>query len=232
MIILDSRESVSNSKLKKSLERLDTDFKIEQLSVGDILIGRYIIERKSTQDLLTRNKDGSLHIFQQIERLIEKRNEGLIPILLVEGLFFDAWKYRPVTKMSIIQAQLFGLLNSIQLFKYYIPVVKVDSHAQLMIWIKNLIKRAKDPSQAQLRTLRTHPRRELSMNDQALYQLQGHKGIGVNRSKKALKSFGNIINIYTIANHTDMLVLEKIIGKNYTKHLFDVIYHEYKEGEK
>ena len=236
MIILDSKEASTNPKLKKSLLRLDDDLKIESLGTGDVLVGKYLIERKTPKDLLTR-VDGALHIFTQLDRLIEKRNEGLIPILLVEGSFSDAWKYRHPNKMHVIQAQIFGLLNSIQLFKYHIPIVKMDTHAQTIMWIKNLIKRTKDPSQKQLKILRTHPRRELSMDDKALYLIQGFKKIGPKRSKEILEEFGSVgLLIWSLTRDDKWAVdiatkdLEKVIGKSATKEIKDVLYHGY--GEK
>ena len=53
-IILDSREASTNKGLKKSLQAIDNIiYKEEELRVGDILVGNYLIERKSVKDILT-----------------------------------------------------------------------------------------------------------------------------------------------------------------------------------
>jgi len=222
-IILDSREASSNPKLKTSLEKLtDVDsLVIEELNVGDILVGNYLIERKSTPDLLTRNKDGSLHIFRQLDRLKMREKEGFQPILLIEGYYDKIWKFYPIRKQKMKESQVFGLINSIVL-KYRIPVVKVDTKLQLTVWIKNLVKRAQDPTKTQLNTLRTTPQRNMSLEDHALYVLQGYPGVGPVKSRKLLEEFNSIEGLFRClycglieSAMESRESLEDILGKKY-----------------
>ncbi len=243
-IILDSREASTNPKLERSLRNLkDIDsFKVEQLGAGDILVGTYLIERKTPKDLLTR-VDGALHIFPQLDKLVEKRNEGLIPILLIEGIISDAWQYRGIPKMKVIRAQISGLLNSIQLFKYHIPIFKWDTHTQTMSWIQNLAKNAQNPNKVQLKTLRTCPKRKMTMDEKALYLLQGIEGIGPKKSVKILEEFGSIDqlvwdisvwrddNIISISEEYNRKRLIKIIGEKYFNKFIAVMQHEYQGDE-
>lgn len=238
-IILDSKEASTNPKLERSLRNLMNidSFKVESLGTGDILVGTYIIERKTPKDLLTR-VEGRLHIFDQLDRLIERRNEGLIPILLVEGIISDAWEYRGIPKMKVIRAQIAELLNSIQLSKH-IPIFKWDTHTQVISWIQNLAKTANDPNEVQLKTLKTHPRREMTMDEESLHKLQAFEGIGPKKSKRILEGFGSILNLIWRVRYSSELtvkqdawvIFKKMVGKKTAIKFFDVLNHNY-EGDK
>ena len=226
---LDSREAISNKGLRKALEKIN-DITLETdkpLNVGDILVGKYLIERKSTTDILTRNKDGSLHIFDQLDRLVEQEAKGLIPIILINGSYINAWKYRGIGKQHLVRSQISGLLNTIE-FKYGFRVFKFDDEQHVVNWIRNLIKRAKDPNKEQLRSLRTTPNRKMTMNEKALYILQGFKGIVPTKSRKLLKEYKSIENIFVSGSKER---LASTIGEKYADEFYKLIYHNY-EGEK
>jgi len=237
-VILDSKEASTNKSLKRLIENIDgIIFEVKQLGVGDLLIGKYLIERKSVKDILTRYKDGSLHIFDQLDRLKIKESEGFIPIILVDGLYFNAWNKKPHNKQNQIRSQISGLENKIRFDKRYeFQVIKYDDERQVFNWIKNLINRAQNPNKQQLRSLRTTPQRIMSDDDKSLYILQGYKFIGPTKTKRLLNEFGSIDNIHYDLHYAHGSILEenkerfiKFAGKKALEEFLRVNKHNYEE---
>lgn len=232
---MDTDEASKNRKLKKALSSPEevTQYEETELYAGDFLIGDLLTERKTTKDILTKNDDGGLHIWSQINRLLEMRELGFRINLLVEGKFSNIWENKTFNQKRMLQARVNGILNSIQ-FRHNISIVKRDSHEEVREWIKNIIKRVNNPSEESLKALRTHPRRHLSYEEKALYLLQGIKGIGPAKSKKIMEEWKNLAEFFDdyYRNTKEFEPkFEKIVGKKYAEEFYTTMSYYYKEEE-
>ncbi len=230
-IIMDTQEFASNPQLAKRILNLKGDFAFEHksLEVGDLLVGNFLIEIKKTTDILTKNDDGSFHIKSQLDRLLIKRKQGAEVSILIEGKYSDAWNNRPYSKKKMIQSQIDTLEHEI-LFKYGIPIKKVDDINGSVRWIRRLLKIAKKPDQSLLSALRITPSRKMSMNEKLLYMLQGVKTVGPAKSVKLAKEFGSLIGLSERIDliHDTTHVLTRLIGSKSAKELISVWKYEYK----
>ncbi|MCL2460211.1 MAG: helix-hairpin-helix domain-containing protein, partial [Euryarchaeota archaeon] len=77
-IIIDDRET--HSKVVECLARMQAHLNLERLEVGDYLIGRLLIERKTTKDFVNSLVDRNLMV--QLRRLSEQAYK---PLLIIEG---------------------------------------------------------------------------------------------------------------------------------------------------
>ena len=228
---IDVREASTNTRLRGLIERrvakMDevthySDNK--EMFVGDLRIGHFVIERKHTTDILTKNDDGSLHLWNQKDRLLEMRALGFEICILVEGKYGKAWNRKPYKQRKVIQAQINGIENRL-MFKDKIPIKKCDNAEEVVEWLKNLVKRAHNPNSESLKALRTHPRRNLSMDQKAEYILQGYRGIGPAKSRKCTTKWKNLkhMNENMINDEAGFfLELSKLIGKKYAKEFVEV----------
>jgi Fanconi anemia group M protein len=77
-IIIDDRET--HSKVVEHLARMQAHLNLERLEVGDYIIGRLLIERKTTKDFVNSLVDRNL--MTQLRRLSEQAYK---PLLIIEG---------------------------------------------------------------------------------------------------------------------------------------------------
>ena len=79
-VILDTREPewITSHLVKHGIE-----VRRETLAVGDLIIGSYLIERKTFSDFMNSKHRGRL--YQQLQALKEARAEGAIPVIVMVG---------------------------------------------------------------------------------------------------------------------------------------------------
>jgi len=187
-VIIDHREKQSLVPSLLSSLNLKTQFK--QLPVGDYLVNGIVIERKTLSDL--ESSIMNKRIFFQIQEL--KRYP--LSLLIIEGSFENH-------QSTIHKNALRGFFLSLAL-KSKLPFIFTFDSKDTAKYISLLAKENKNTEIS----LRESKRFE-SKKDQLQYILEGFPNIGPKTSKKLLKSFGTLKNIFNASEAE----LEKIIGK-------------------
>ncbi len=208
LIIVDFREK--NSLVVCELVNLGVQVRFEQLSVGDYIVGKTIVERKTFSDLISSMIDKRLS--SQLSSLKEQDNK----LLIVE-------KNENSTNFSsrIHPNAIRGLFLS-SVLDYGVPIIFSQSASDtanfLLLLLKRLSKNYKTSS------FRPHTSK-LSDNDRLKFILEGFPSIGPVKAKALLQCFGSI---KSIVNASD-IELEKVLGKNY-KNFSELINKEYNDN--
>lgn len=176
-IISDVHEknSLIISELKSSNQiRLE----IKSLKIGDYLIGKTIIERKTVQDFISSmiNK----RLIQQLRQMKKYKQQ----ILIIEGID-EQELYREDTKLN--PNAIRGFILSI-IINHQIPIIFTQNYKDTVKYLMILAKQ-----QLKLKTETTlHHRIPKKIKEQKQYILEAFPNIGPATAKKLLKKFKTI----------------------------------------
>lgn len=186
-IIVDFRER--NSLVPTELIAKGVKIKFKQLKIGDYVIGKTIIERKTFSDLISSmiNK----RIFKQAEEL-KKFNQRLI---IIEN-------YDLENLSRIHENALRGLILSLTL-KYNLPIIFTKNSNETAKYLE-LIARKKE-KEISLNTLR----KNLTKKEQLQFVVEAFPNVGPKKAKALLKKFSSLKNLFNSKTEE----LEKILGK-------------------
>jgi len=191
MIFVDSREAAKCKEVYKMLvSSFGQQVAVRKLEVGDYLLdgaeGVAVIERKTITDLLSSMKpdeSGRGRIWSQLDQLSEI--DSLEKILLVEG-----WigLVRKLTRWD--EASIYRLIESIQK-SYAIPVIHTADWKGTALYLiakyKSLQER-REPRDLRLRASSA----SMSIEEQALYVIEGLPRVGPALAKALLKTYGSV----------------------------------------
>ena len=178
LIIVDFREK--NSLVVSELVSLGVNVKFEQLSVGDYMVGKIIVERKTFSDLIFSMIDRRLS--SQLINLKDHDNK----LLIVEKNDNNSNSPSKIHPNAIKGLFLSSVLD------YGVPIIFSQSASDtanfLLLLLKRLSKNYKSSS------FRPHANK-LSDDERLKFVLEGFSGVGPVKAERLLESFGNIKNI-------------------------------------
>lgn len=177
-IIVDTREK--QSLVIANLVNKKAKIKIEKLEIGDYLIGEIAIERKTFSDFL-----GSMINKRLMEQLIElkKYPKGF---LILEGF------YHNYNDFKIHENAIRGMLLSV-ITEFQVPIIYTQNEedtAKFLILLAR--KQEKEKKDLAIRPIK----RIKSSEEQKQFILEGFPGLGPTLSKKLIKEFPNLKEIF------------------------------------
>ena len=189
-IIADNREKSSN--IPAMLSNEDIDLKMEQLSVGDYMIGdEIIIERKTNIDFVQSIING--HLFSQCSRL---RKTEKLPLIIVEGNPYN-------TIHNIKPEAIKGALLSVSL-SWQIPIIRSSGKEDTVRLMIMVAKQQINPPTFIRRT----GKKPKKIQRQQHYLVESMPGVGSELSQRLLEHFGTIAKIVT----ANIRSLQKVDG--------------------
>jgi ERCC4-type nuclease len=194
VIIADFRER--NSLVPANLVKLGFEVKFQELKVADFMVKDTAIERKTVSDFICSM------INKRLLRQLEELQQYPLKILIIEGL--EERELYSDSEEGINPNAIRGFLLSIAL-KYKIPLIYTKNAEDTAKFISVLYKKE---SKGEI-SLRDASKKTLSKKERMEYILEGFPGIGPKTSKKLVKEFKTLKNIFN-ASEED---LRKILGK-------------------
>lgn len=191
-IEIDYREQ--NSLVPQSLEKLNFEPVLKELKVGDYIINDIVIERKTISDFL------SSMINKRLIRQLEELQQYEKKLIIIEG-FDNKWLYNGVED-RINPNAIRGFILSISL-KHKIPIIFTKNEEDTAKYM-SVIANKKETNMSLNAKKKT-----LNKQEQIQFILEGFPGIGPKTSKKLLKEFKSLQNIFNASQEK----LEKILGK-------------------
>jgi len=169
----------------------DINLEIKRLKIGDYIIGKTIIERKTARDFISSMI--SKRLIQQLKQMQKYKQQ----ILIIEGEISDLYELKNSNSIR-------GFILSI-LANYQIPIIftqdSKDTAQYLILFAKQQLKK---PITSSL-----HHRIPKTIPEQKQYILEAFPGIGPATSKKLLKEFKTL----TATLNASIEDLEKILRK-------------------
>ncbi len=178
-IIADIHEK--NSLILAELhENKNIKLEIKSLKIGDYLIGKTIIERKTVNDFISSmiNK----RLIQQLKQMKKYRQQ----LLIIEGID-EQELYRTDTKLN--PNAIRGFILSI-ITNYQIPIIFTQDYQDTSQYLITLAKQQLKP----LTETTLHHKIPKTIKEQKQYILEAFPNIGPITAKKLLKKFKNIHN--------------------------------------
>jgi ERCC4-type nuclease len=179
-IIIDIHEK--NSLVPANLSELNIQTIFKSLKIGDYIINKIIIERKTFSDLISSMLNKRL--LEQLHQLKQTQNTHT-PILLIEG------EHNLPPNSNIHPNSYKGLILSI-LTQYQIPIIQTKSPKETAQYLSLL---AKQQLKSQI-PISPHSRIPKTIPQQKQYILESFPNIGPQTAKKLLKKFKTLTNIF------------------------------------
>jgi len=175
-LIIDSREPASQMR---RLKRLEVDYNIQTLPVGDYLFKEkgIIFERKTVEDLVASIRSGRL------QRQLVNMQTYPYPYLIIIG----SWKELFFRKVQISQGQIAGMLASLAV-RYKAKIIQVENENQAIRVMLKIEEKTEDGKEMGLESfdfIRTYIRTE----DIHLKMVCCIPGISMKKGKQILSKF-------------------------------------------
>jgi ERCC4-type nuclease len=178
-IIVDTREERSGNIT--SLKRRRCDVKVEQLEVGDYIVGDVVIERKEGADFIQSIRDK--RIWNQAKNL----SQAKYPIIVI--IDENIWKSMYFSNSNWIHKGFFGALTKLTT-SFGITVLMFQSDDDFLRYLKTLdAQQNKEGTGVRPQEL---TRKAVTFDIRQEDCLSTAKGISVKTSKKILKHFGSV----------------------------------------
>lgn len=192
-ILADYREK--NSLVISELISLNIFPEFRELKVADFLVKDVAIERKTISDFV------SSMINRRLLRQLEELQQYEKKILIIEGI--DEQELYSDEPGGVNSNSIRGFLLSI-LLKYKVPIIFSKDYKDTAKFI-SVIANKKTNSKLSLNV----SKKSFNKKEQLEFVLEGFPGIGPTTSKKLLKKFKSLKNIFNASQEE----LEKILGK-------------------
>ena len=176
-VIVDIHEK--SSLVPASLYELGADVEIRHLKVGDYQIGKTVIERKTSSDLVSSmiNK----RLIQQLKHLQQAKQ----PILIIEG------DLETVRGGNFNTNALRGLILSITL-NQQIPIIFTNDSEETATYLLLLAKQQLKPNER----ISLHSRIPKKRKEQQLYILEAFPNVGPKKAVTLLKKFKTLDKVF------------------------------------
>ncbi len=208
VVYVDAREK---GNIVTLLEKRGVKLTIENLDIGDYIIGNTIIERKTIKDFSQSLYQGRL--FQQLKELSEVKN--MEKIMVLEGNKKDLL-------LSMGPKVAIGtLLSIIRDFKIpvYFSINEEETAALIETMYRKLVERGQKTERIRL------DKKPKRIEDIQLYVLSGIPGIDAKTAKKLLKAFGSLRAIANASVNDLMKVYG--IGPELATRIYRVFNHRF-----
>ena len=207
-VIVDYREK--SGDIVNILKKRGVTIELKKLSVGDYIVGRYIIERKTMEDFAQSIIDG--RIFSQLRELKNQAGESL---LLLEGETYE------FTKRLDLKS-LVGVIVSI-IEDYKIPIIRTLTDYETAEIIYRILNR-------QISDKRIYHKLRLEKKPLEIHEIQkflvaGIPGIDSVIAHKLLSNFGTLEKIAS-ASFEELIKVEGI-GPKLAKKIYQVFHETY-----
>ena len=173
-IVVDIHEK--NSLVPSELVNLGIEIDFKPLKVGDYLINKTSIERKTLSDL-----EGSI-MSKRIVEQIKNLKQYKIPILIVEG---------QIDKARMNKNAIRGFILSTMINQGVLVIMTKDSE-DTASYLATLVKQQSKISSE----ITLHGRIPKTFEEQKQYVLESFPEIGPKTAKKLLKNFNSLLNIF------------------------------------
>ncbi len=209
IVYIDYRER--SGDITNYLREAGVKIELTDLEVGDYLIGNYIIERKTMDDLAASIVDG--RIFKQLSALKSQSGKA---IMVIEGNLIDFTKKLDLNVYS-------GILLSI-IEDFDIPLIITNSSKETAEFFKAIIRRLniKKDKYAKLRL----EKKPMELRDIQKFVLAGIPGINKVLAEKLLNTFGTLSSIAN-ASPKQLMKVEGI-GPQLARRIYEVFHKEFK----
>ncbi len=206
-IIVDYREGKLIRALKKEL-REGVELEVTSLPLGDVLIGEFIIERKTREDLENSIIDGRL--FFQLEELLKEREKV---ILIVEG---EKWEER-IRKDALMAALSSFIVRNVSV----IFTENVEESAKFLVWLA--VKKENHGKEKPLIGKKNKGKEKI-----AIQLFQTLPGVSVKISKELIRKFKSFKNLAN-ASEKELREVEGI-GKKKSRLIVEVLNLDVSKG--
>ena len=204
IIIVDYKEK--DSGVVQILAERDVLIRLENLDVGDYIVGDFIIERKSIIDFINSILDGRL--YSQLEKLQNKNS-----LLIIEGEE-EELILSPEFSANYLRSLILKII-----LEYKIPIIRtrnfIDTANYIYLIAKSSFKVTKIPE-----GVKTYK----SFDEIKLEILKQIPGIGEILAKKLLKRFKSLKGVFTASK----VELSNVIGEQRAEKLKRIFEEEYK----
>jgi len=207
-IIVDDRET--HSRVIEYLARMQSHLNLKRLEVGDYLIGRLLIERKTTTDFVNSLIDRNL--MAQLRRLSEQAYK---PLLIIEGDgLYTARDIHP----NAIRGALAAIVVDMSIGILYTK--SAEETAEMLCVLAR--REDADPSHSHY----IMPKRAYhSIKEAQETIIASFPNIGPANAKKLLEEFGSVLGVITAS--IDEITAIKGIGTKKAEKLFEVVTRHY-----
>jgi len=196
-ILIDSNEP---SEIERELKLRGIETRRERLPIGDFIVGRNLIERKSYSDLVTSLNRGRL--YYQIGSLLEAKKSGYRCILIIENLNF-----RPIP---------IGLL--VRLIELEVFPLELNERKKLIEILASLSQRSKKKSdRPRLPFLKS--KKKLSLKERKKELLRCIPGVGSRKAELLLDNFDSIKEL----SNANLEELRKVVGITLAKRILETL---------
>lgn len=210
-VYVDAREKTSIINI---LTKIGIPIKIENLEVGDYIVGNHVIERKTIDDLARSTFDG--RIFSQLKALSNIHGKKLI--LVIEGRKVDFLRYSS-------RKTFLGILYSI-IVDFGIPVYFSEDENETAELISYLYSRSLERKEKTEKM--RYEKKPKDIYEIQKFVLSGIPGIDSKIAERILEKFGNLRNV---ANASITQLMEvKGIGQELALRIYRVFNHSEKKN--
>ena len=210
-IIIDDRET--HSRVVEHLARMHAHINLERLEVGDYLIGRLLIERKTTVDFVNSLIDRNL--MTQLRRLSEQAYK---PLLIIEGT--GLYTVRDVHSNAIR-----GTLAAIAV-DIGISILYTDNAEETAEMLLVLARREESESPSSYSWIPKRTYHSIKEAQEAI--IASFPDIGPVHAKKLLSEFGSVRGVVTAS--VDDITAIKGIGTKKAEKIVEVAMKEYQSN--
>jgi ERCC4-type nuclease len=186
-VYVDTKEKkYVHNNFKKFLKKCK--YKAESLVIGDFVVGNFVIERKTMNDLYKSIIKGNL--YEQIRQLTEfrKENEEAIVIILIEytKLSKENQRYNALWNVNQI------MINIMQQFNIF--VVKTRNIESTVNFINDIAIYETEDKKI-IKRVRGFKRKK-SLYDQKVFALSGFPTIGEVKSERILQNYDSLMDYF------------------------------------
>lgn len=207
-IYVDYRER--SGDITNILKENNIEIVLDQLPIGDYVLGDYVIERKTMEDLASSIIDGRL--FKQLRTL---RDSAGKPILIIEGNLIDFTKK---LDLNIYTGTILSIIDD-----FNIPLLITTGSKETAEFLVTLAKRLSSPRDKYVKL--RFDKKPLDIKEIQRFVLAGIPGINTVLADKLLQKFGSLL---AIANASlDDLIKVEGIGMQLAQRIYKVFHSEY-----
>jgi ERCC4-type nuclease len=202
MIIADSHEPEKYRKIASETRNIEVfDYIVE----GEF--GKFVIERKTVDDLINSRNDGRL--WSQLESLAATKKEGCVPLLVIVGNWGKLFKMKKITLKDYFAIQT-------AIAKYDVGMITLYNDSFFVAYIKYLNEKVGRKTK---RTLVNIPKpKGRTIEEERRDMLLAVSGIGVKTAEELLARFNTIRAVVNSGRDE----LEGVL-KSRTDHFLEVI---------
>jgi ERCC4-type nuclease len=220
-LIIDSREP--RHLIDALLEQVPGS-RIQTLPYGDYIIEgsnqRFIIERKTVRDLFASMNDNRIwDQFKGIERF-----EGYKRLLLVEGRFWDAWKW----DKSLTMARYTGLKVSVLYGWENMSHVSTENQDETVDFIKRLAKKVGNAEEETFTRSLGFTKINRTEDEKSIDGVRWPDGVGEAKAAELLERFKTVEKIA----RASVKELTYVLGEKDAVEVFEAFRHKYGSKKK